>query len=94
MRARSLKWIQQAILAHNYVLTEHAYEEMSADNLDVLDVESAVMTGRITAVLTRDRRGARYVVEGHACDLSARVGVVVRMVPVEKLLVVTVYQIK
>jgi hypothetical protein len=37
-------------------LTEHAYDEMAEDNLDVLDIESAVLTGTIDQTLTMDPR--------------------------------------
>lgn len=67
---------------------------MNEDNLDVLDVESAVLTGRIDQTLTHDPRGTRYVIVGKATDETTRVGVVVRFVDRDELLVLTVYEIK
>jgi hypothetical protein len=67
---------------------------MDQDNLDVLDVESAILTGRVDQILTRDPRGTRYVVVGTATDEATTVGVVVRFVEHEQLLVLTVYEIK
>ncbi len=61
--------------------------------LDVLDVESAVLTGRLEKELTHDPRGTRYVVVGTACDLATQVGVVARFVEGDQVLVITVYQI-
>ena len=67
---------------------------MDEDNLDVLDVEAAMLTGEIDQVLTKDPRGTRYVVIGLATDQSTPVGVVVRFVERDQLLIVTVYEIK
>jgi hypothetical protein len=94
MASRELERIRNAILDHRYTLTEHAYDEMAEDNLDVLDVESAILTGEIDQVLTKDPRGTRYVVLGNATDQATAVGVVVRFVEHDQLLVLTVYEIK
>lgn len=59
MANRELERIREAFLDHRYILTEHAYDEMAEDNLDVLDVESAILTGQIDEVLTLDPRGTR-----------------------------------
>ncbi len=94
MASRDLERIRNAILDQRYTLTEHAFEEMDADDLDVLDVESALLTGRIDQVLTKDPRGTRYVVIGNATDQTTPVGVVVRLVERDRVLVLTVYEIK
>jgi hypothetical protein len=93
MASRELERIRNAIIACRYTLTEHAYEEMEDDDLDVLDVESAVLTGEIDQVLTMDPRGTRYVVVGKATDLETPVGVVVRFVEYGQVLVITAYEI-
>ena len=93
MASRELQRIRNAILDHRYVLTEHAYEEMEKDRLDVLDVESAILTGEIQRALTMDPRGRRYVVVGKATDQETPVGVVARFVEHDQLLVITVYEI-
>ena len=94
MASRDIERIRNAILDGRYTLTEHAYDEMEADHLDVLDVESAVLTGAIDKVLTEDPRGTRFVVMGHATDQATPVAVVVRFVELDQLLVITVYEIK
>ena len=94
MANRELERIRNAILDQRYTLTEHAYDEMDEDNLDVLDVESAILTGVIDQVLTHDPRGTRYVVIGVATDQTTPVGVVGRFVEHDHLLIVTVYEIK
>lgn len=94
MASRDLERIQNAILDGRYTLTEHAYDEMEEDHLDVLDVESAILTGAIDQVLTVDPRGTRFVVIGHATDQVTPVAVVSRFVEHNQLLIITVYEIK
>jgi len=94
MAHRELHRIRSAILDHRFALTEHAYDEMAEDNLDVLDVESAILTGEIDQVLTKDPRGTRYVVVGTATDQETPVGVVLRFVEHDQLLIITVYEIE
>lgn len=91
MGSRELARIRNAILDQRYTLTEHAVDEMAADNLDV---ESAILTGTIDQVLTADPRGTRYVVVGNATDQITPVGVVARFVEHDQLLIITVYEIK
>lgn len=94
MTGRELQRIRNAILDCRYTLTEHACDEMEDDNLDVLDVESAILTGQVDKVLSMDSRGTRYVVTGRATDQETLVGVVVRFVEHDQLLIITVYEIK
>jgi hypothetical protein len=94
MASRELERIRRAVLEQRYTLTEHAYEEMDEDRLDVLDVESAILTGRVEQTLAHDPRGTRYVVLGLATDRSTPVGVVMRFVTDDNLLVLTVYEVK
>ena len=94
MASRDLERIRNAILDGRYTLTEHAYDEMEEDHLDVLDVESAVLTGVIDKVLTVDPRGTRFVVIGNATDQVTPVAVVGRFVEHDQLLIITVYEIK
>ena len=67
---------------------------MEDDDLDVLDVEAAVLTGEIEETLTKDPRGTRYVVVGTATDEHTPVAVVARFVEYDQLLVITVYELK
>ena len=94
MASHDLDRLRNAVLDGRYTLTEHAYDEMDEDHLDVLDVESAILTGEIDKVLTVDRRGTRYVVIGNATDQETPVAVVVRFVEHDRLLIITVYMIK
>jgi hypothetical protein len=94
MASRVLERIRRAVLDQQYTLTEHAYAEMDDDRLDVLDVESAILTGKIEQTLTHDPRGTRYVVVGRATDENTQVAVVARFVEQDALLVLTVYEKK
>src|SRR5438552_2677590 len=94
MASRELERIRNAILDGRFTFTEHAYDELDEDNLDVLDVESAILTGDIDEVLTKDPRGSRYVVIGKATDQTTLVGVVTRFVEQDHILIITVYEIK
>jgi hypothetical protein len=94
MASRELERIQKAILDQRYTFTEHAFDEMDQDQLDVLDIEAAILNGRIEQTLTRDLRGTRYVVVGKATDEATMVGVAVWFVEHDELLVLTVYEIK
>jgi hypothetical protein len=92
MASRELERIRNAVLEQRYALTEHAYDEMDADHLDVLDVEAAILTGDIEQRMTKDPRGTRFVVTGKATDETTTVSVVVRFVEHDQLLVLTVYE--
>jgi hypothetical protein len=94
MASRELERIRQAVLEQRYALTEHAYDEMDADNFDILDIEAAILTGEVEQKLTQDPRGTRYVVTGMATDEATPVGVVVRFVERDELLVLTEYEKK
>lgn len=89
-KARVLEAMRRAVFDQAYVLTPHALLEMREDGLDVVDVESAILTGTIERVFEDDPRGTRYEVLGKACDTESTVGVVVRFAG--SLLIITVYE--
>lgn len=84
--------MRQAVVEQSYVMTPHALLEMQADRLDIVDVESAILTGTIRHVFRDDPRGPRFEVVGKACDLSTDVGVVTRFA--HDLPIITVYEIQ
>ena len=89
-RTQALKTMRQAVMDQAYVVTPHTLLEMREDHLDVVDIESAILTGTIERVFEDDPRGRRYEVVGTACDLSTPVGVVARFAG--PLLIITVYE--
>ena len=94
MATSDIERIRDCVLDQKYSLTEHAYDEMTEDSLDVLDVEAALLTGTIEQVLTHDPRGTRYVVRGLATDQQTQVEMVARFVEEDELLIITVYEKK
>ena len=89
---RLLTAARQAVLDQSYVLTPHVVLEMRNDRLDIVDIESAVLTGTIERVFDDDARGPRFEIVGRAVDQHTVVGVVARFVG--PLLIITVYEIR
>lgn len=76
-----------------YVVTLHGWEEMSADDLTLADVESCILTGRI-AGRQRDRetRELKYLVAGSTVALDDMVAVV-KFGAAGNLAIITVYRL-
>ena len=86
--------IQERIRQRQYDMSVHAMEEMAEDGLDIVDVESAVLSGQVSRIERDDPRGTTYVIEGMAADESTPVGVVGRFTGTGRYLLITVYAIK
>jgi len=93
MRRSWIERIRERIRLRQYDMTAHAAEEMAEDRLNIVDVEHAVLTGRVAQIQRGDPRGNRYVTEGMAMDGATLVGVVGRFSSSDRYLVVTVYRI-
>jgi hypothetical protein len=65
---RAIEKLRECIRQQRYSISVHANKEMSDDNLVSVDLENAILTGKIAKRLTKDRRGTRYEVVGQACD--------------------------
>ena len=74
-------------------MTIHAMEEMAEDNLDILDIEHAILDGEIARSEKGDPRGTKYVLEGLAVDEQTPVGVVGRFTSTGRFLIITVFEI-
>jgi Domain of unknown function (DUF4258) len=85
--------IREKIRLRQYDMSAHAMEEMAEDFLTILDVEEAVLTGRVIRVEKDDPRGTKYVVEGTALDQQTPVGVVGRFASTGRYLMITVYEV-
>lgn len=87
-----LRRFRNKIRSREYVVTLHADEEMDEDDLTILDVESAILTGTI---IERQRdlrtREWKYVVRGQAIG-GGRVGVVGKLSPTGVLIIITTYR--
>lgn len=89
-------WIERIraeVRLRQYDMTVHAVEEMAEDGLDIVDMEHAVLTGRVARIERHDPRGNKYVIEGMAADGVTRVGVVGRFTGDGRYLVITTYAI-
>lgn len=71
----------------------HFFEEMANDDLQLVDIENAILKGRIRRRFTRDPRGVRYEIVGPAMD-GRRVAVICRIKERGKLLFITTYALE
>lgn len=85
--------MRAATTAGEYDLAAHALDEMAEDDLEVWDLETAILTGEVHERQRDDPRGARYVVHGWAADQVSRVAVVSRFTETGRLLIITVYRV-
>lgn len=92
MTTADLRRLQSAVVEGRYDLTQHAVEELADDDLDILDLESAVAAAILLRVQTDDARGARYTVAGPSVNGQRRVGVVGRFTDEGRFVVITVFQ--
>ena len=87
-----LKRMQELVRTSRYVMTLHAEDEIDADDLTIFDVESVILTGRISE-RQQDRQPDewKYLVSGEALA-GAAVTVVVKFSPTGKLVLITVFR--
>ena len=71
----------------------HFFEEMADDDLQLVDIEAAILNGKIRRRFTRDPRGARYEVVGVSTD-GRQVAIICRIKDTGKLLFITAYVIE
>jgi hypothetical protein len=90
---RVIDRIRQKILLRDYDLTVHAVEEMAEDDLDLFDIEEAVLNGAIVRRNKHDSRGTKYTVEGLASGGEKLVGIVGRFHGIDRFLIITVYDV-
>lgn len=93
MRRSWIERIREKVRLRHYDMTAHATEEMGEDDLTVVDVEHAVLTGRVVQIQRNDPRGNKCLIEGTATDGATAVGVVGRFLGSGRYLIVTVYKI-
>lgn len=86
----NIEILRRKIVSGQYELTQHAKDEAADDDFDTADVEQIVLTGKIVKVLSRDKRGVRYVVAGLSHDKRGGEAVC-RLLPSGRMRVITVY---
>ena len=75
-----------------YAMTVHAWEEMESDGLSIFDVESAILSGRVTERQSDRPWGERkYVIRGRPLEGDDSLVVVAKMGPTGQVVILTVY---
>lgn len=90
---RTIDKLRRLIRDQEYDISIHANEEMSNDALMAVDIENAILTGKITKRFTKEARGTRYQVTGQACD-GRLVAVICRILNSGWLRIVTVFALE
>ena len=91
MADRTLPRFRDLVRQHRYVVSSHAAEELEDDELDILDLESIVLTGEIIERQTDHRTGeTKYVIRGLTLANSAGC-VVAKFDSVGRAVIITVY---
>jgi len=82
--------IRQKISDKDYYISSHAEDEMLDDKIERVDIENAILKGRIEKKLTEDIRGVRYRIEGPDRD-GRKLHVICRQKDDGNLIIITVY---
>lgn len=84
--------MRHLVRLRQYVVTTHADEEANEDDLSILDIESAILTGSIVErQRDRETREWKYVVHGQALD-GRGICIVAKFGLVSRLYILTVYE--
>jgi len=86
-----LERIRDCIRTGKYDLTSHAFDEMAEDALSLLDVEQAILSGKIDKMGIDDPRGTKYIIHGTGNSPFVQVATVGRFVLDNSYLIITVY---
>lgn len=90
---RTIETLRELVRSQEYQISIHANEEMSIDALIAVDIENAVLTGKITKRFSKEARGTRYEITGQACD-GRLVAVICRILGNGWLRIVTVFALE
>ncbi len=93
MFQRILKQLRDKVRSRQYVMTLHAEEEMSDDELTIFDVERGVLTGEIVERQKDVQTGEwKYLGRGHTVT-GDDIVVVGKIGLTGKLVIITVYRL-
>ena len=91
MFERILRQFRERVRSRQFVMTLHAVEEMEDDRLTVLDVEHAILTGKMVERQPDIETSEwKYVVKGLSL-LDEEIVVVAKLSPTGKLVIITTY---
>ncbi len=85
-----LQWIRGQIAKNQYLWSMHADEERRNDDLEIAEVEAAIMNGEILESYPKDPRGTSCLIYGEANGTP--VHIVCGKNKLEQLVIVTVYK--
>lgn len=92
MVRRALRQIRDKVRSRQYVMTLHAEEQMSDDELTIFDVERGLLTGEVVERQKDARTGeSKYVVRGRTVA-GDEISVVGKISATGKLVIITVYR--
>ncbi len=86
----TIQRIRKKIIDRKYYLSSYAEEQLLDDELERIDIENAILIGRLEKKLTEDMRGTRYRIEGPALD-GRLIYVICRFRDEANLIIITVY---
>jgi hypothetical protein len=91
MFEKILRQMREKITAQEYVMTVHAEEEMSDDDLTIYDIEEGILTGEILE-RQKDRVTAesKYRIRGTTLE-GSEVEIIAKLSPTGKVVIITVY---
>jgi hypothetical protein len=90
---RILKRIREKVRQRQYVMTLHAEEEMSDDDLGIFDVERSLLTGEIVERQKDAVTGEwKYLIKGDTLA-GDKMMTVTKISPTGKLVIITVYRL-
>lgn len=93
MFERILEEIREKVRLRQYVMTLHAEEEMSDDELTIFDIERCLLTGEIVERQKDSNTGEwKYLVKGQTVA-DHKIIVVLKISITEKLVFITVYRL-
>lgn len=93
MPRSNIERIREKIRLRQYDMSAHAMEEMAEDQLTIIDVERAVLNGRVVRIERDDPRGTKYMITGIAADQKTSVGIVGRFTSSGRYLIITIYEV-
>jgi hypothetical protein len=94
MPRRTLERIRAKISDGSYDMTIHALVEMTKDDLDIFDIEHAILIGRLSRTHWDERGRVCYTVNGFEADEMSAVGIVGRFTESGRFLIITVYRVE
>ena len=93
MFERILEEIREKVRLRQYVMTLHAEEEMSDDELTIFDIERCLLTGESIERQKDSNTGEwKYLVKGQTVA-DDKIIVVLKISPTGKLVFITVYRL-